>query len=129
MPVWSVIDAPASSSAIDEICASTTDSVNSLEPAMSSAPSSRPSLGLSCPPPPHPLSSRAVVVVSAAAALSVLLLDMMSLLGWVSTGSAACGSEALGPQEVFCDAGEVVDEQGEHRGECGSDDLDEHSVR
>ncbi|MFB9070114.1 hypothetical protein ACFFX0_02465 [Citricoccus parietis] len=65
IPVWSSMLAPASSRASEVIWDRTTDSVNSLEPAVSSAPSSAPALALSPPPspPPQPVSSNAATAV------------------------------------------------------------------
>src|SRR5699024_12619057 len=124
MPVWSVMDAPASSSASAVICDSTTDSVNSFEPEVISAPSSRPALGLSsAPPPPHPLRRSAVAADRLKAALSLDFVNMM-----LPPRVGVCVSEALGPQEVLGDARDVVDEQGEHCRERGADELDQDAI-
>src|SRR5699024_1979419 len=124
MPVWSVMDAPASSSASAVICDSTTDSVNSFEPEVISAPSSRPALGLSSAPPPPHSASRSVVPADRPTAALSLDLGIMIL----PPREGVCVSDALGPQEVLGDARDVVDQPGEHCRERGADELDQDAI-
>src|SRR5690625_363695 len=127
MPVWSVTEAPASSRTSAVICASTWDSVNSLEPTVSEAPASSPSPS---PPPPSspPQAARPSASASPPAPSEIFREGVMSSPPSGTGDAGAWWSQSAGSQQVLSDPGQVVDEQREDGGEDGADELDGETV-